>query len=53
MNFLQYILDEMKAKGHNVTADTDGARVNGIAVEDDGFIYANADHRKYGDVSGI
>lgn len=43
----------MVAKDHNVTLSTDGSVVCAVTVEDDGFIYANADDRKGGDVSGI
>lgn len=45
----------MTTRGHSVTSKlhADGAVVCGIAVEADGFIYANSDYRKSGDVDGI
>ena len=43
----------MRTKNHNVTEYIGGSAVYGITVEDDGFLYANADHRKGGDVAGI
>ena len=46
-------MENLASKGHNVTLDDDGACVMGIAVEADGFIYANSDYRKAGDVAGI
>ena len=54
MNYcIQKILDDLATKGHIITATSSAAVVNGISVEDDGFIYANADHRKGGDVAGF
>ena len=50
---LKNISQVLASKGHNVTVDDDGACVMGIAVEADGFIYANSDVRKAGDVAGI
>lgn len=43
----------MSAKGHKTFEFKGGSTVIGISVEDDGFIYANSDHRKGGNVAGI
>ena len=43
----------MSEKGHQTFEFRLGAVITGISVEDDGFIYANSDHRKGGDVAGI
>ena len=43
----------MRTRNHNVTEYIGGSAVYGITVEDDEFLYANADHRKGGDVAGI
>lgn len=43
----------MKKRGHNVTESAGRAAVCAISVESDGFIYANSDYRKGGDVAGI
>jgi gamma-glutamyltranspeptidase/glutathione hydrolase/leukotriene-C4 hydrolase len=45
----------MTARGHNVTDGeyAGGAVICGITVEPDGFIYANSDWRKSGDVDGL
>ena len=47
------IVDVLKSKQHDVSTYVSGAVVTAISVEDDGFIYANSDWRKTGDVSGI
>jgi len=53
-NFPEDILKSMEAKGHILKKlPPVGAVLSGISVEDNGFIYANADHRKGGDVAGV
>ncbi|EFX69481.1 hypothetical protein DAPPUDRAFT_113641 [Daphnia pulex] len=48
------IVNNMTTRGHSVTEfPGNGAVVCGITVEADGFIYANSDWRKSGDVQGI
>ncbi|XP_046440696.1 scoloptoxin SSD14-like isoform X1 [Daphnia pulex] len=49
------IVRNMTARGHNVTGGeyAGGAVICGITVEADGFIYANSDWRKSGDVDGL
>jgi gamma-glutamyltranspeptidase/glutathione hydrolase/leukotriene-C4 hydrolase len=50
----QDIVNNMTTRGHSVTEfPGNGAVVCGITVEADGFIYANSDWRKSGDVQGI
>lgn len=47
-------MQDMKNRGHQVKAlDSFGAALTAISVEKDGFIYANSDFRKTGDVAGI
>lgn len=43
----------MATRGHNLTKYSGGAVVCGISVESDGFVYANSDYRKGGDVAGL
>lgn len=52
---IQDIVKNMTARGHNVTGGeyAGGAVICGITVEADGFIYANSDWRKSGDVDGL
>ena len=51
---MQSILDNLSGKGHNFSIFTNSSAVCAIVVEpSDGFIYANSDYRKGGDVSGI
>ena len=48
------IVQELHGRGHDtVPYNTYHSVVTAIAVEDDGYIYANSDYRKTGDVSGI
>jgi len=51
--FSEAIVSNMSEKGHQTFEFRLGAVITGISVEDDGFIYANSDHRKGGDVAGI
>ena len=46
-------MKELEKRGH-VTAEMDsfGSVINGVSVEKDGRIYANADFRKAGGVDG-
>ena len=51
---IQTILDSLAEKGHNFSTFSNSSAVCGIVVEpSDGFIYANSDYRKGGDVAGI
>lgn len=43
----------LKKKGHKTDGPRASSVVIGVAVEDDGYIYANSDFRKGGDVAGI
>ena len=52
-NLFQAIVSNMSAKGHQTFEFKGGATIIGISVEDDGFIYANSDYRKGGNVAGI
>ena len=49
----QEIVDFMKTRGHAVTEYSGQSAMTGISVESDGYIYANSDYRKGGDVAGI
>jgi len=51
--FPQVVVNDMTARGHNTTATLSLAVVAGIAVGNDGLVYANSDFRKRGDVAGI
>lgn len=51
--FSQDILLDLEGRGHRITlVDAFGSVVNGIVVEEDGRVYANADFRKAGAVDG-
>lgn len=50
---LQEITINMSMRGHNLTEYRAGAVVCAISVESDGYIYANSDFRKSGDVAGL
>lgn len=47
------MVDALANKGHRKSDDKSGAAVYGISVEPDGYLYANADYRKGGDVAGF
>ena len=50
----QTIIDGLREIGHETTRfGTGGSVVCGISREDDGFVYANADFRKAGEVDGF
>lgn len=50
----QFITKDMVTKNHTLSEyPVGGAVVCGISIESDGYIYANSDFRKGGDVAGI
>lgn len=51
--FKKDLVDALSRKGHAESQDKSGAAVYGISVEPDGYLYANADYRKGGDVAGF
>lgn len=51
--FPKDITDNMLTKNHVLSEFQVGSSVHGLTVESDGYIYANADHRKGSDVAGI
>ncbi|KFM77983.1 Gamma-glutamyltranspeptidase 1, partial [Stegodyphus mimosarum] len=53
--FPQDLLEELRKKGHEIRAMDKSmvGTVMGIAREEDGYLYANADYRKGGDVDGF
>lgn len=53
LNCPQGLGDSLIGKGHVLVEEPREAAVYGVAVETDGFIYANADYRKGGDVAGL
>ena len=53
LGLFQVVVNDMTARGHNTTATLSLAVVAGIAVGNDGLVYANSDFRKRGDVAGI
>lgn len=49
----QAIAECLTSAGHVLVDEPREAAVYGVSVEADGFIYANADYRKGGDVAGV
>lgn len=46
-------MEGLKKRGHEVSEKRQRSAVYAISAEADGFLYANADHRKGGGVAGI
>jgi len=50
---LKTIVDGLKSRGHSVNEVGTASVATGIALEKDGYVYANADVRKAGATSGF
>ena len=47
------MIEGLKSRGHSVNEIETGSVSTGIALEKDGYVYANSDVRKAGGVAGF